>query len=104
MNKKAPKEIWLQGADDIVSGETTWCIHKIGGDDVKYIRADLVETPSKANSHIRAASPELYEALQLILPLAKGYRAQPKSDSARRTNDAWIAAAEAALAKAAASV
>ena len=40
---------------------------------------------------------DLLEALELILPLAKGYAPKNQTDSAKRTCRSWIASAEAAL-------
>ncbi len=40
----------------------------------------------------------LVEALELILPLAKGYAPKGQTPKARQTCNAWIAAADAALA------
>jgi hypothetical protein len=45
-----------------------------------------------------AAVREVVEALELVLPLAKGYRPYHQTPKARRTCDNWIAAADAALA------
>jgi hypothetical protein len=44
-----------------------------------------------------AKSQALAEALELILPLAKGYRPEDQSPKARLTCDRWIDGAEAAL-------
>lgn len=43
---------------------------------------------------------ELLNALNLILPLAKGYAPAGQTPEAKRTCNAWISAAEAAIAKA----
>lgn len=54
------------------------------------------ESPSAegvANAHLIAAAPDLYEALNLILPLAKGYVAHNNVGSNRR----YIKAAEEAI-------
>lgn len=49
-----------------------------------------------ANLHLIAAAPDLLEALQLILPMAKGYAALQAIGS----NDAYCEQASAAIAKA----
>ena len=64
---------------------------------VAYVHALVQKT---ANAHLIAAAPTLYEALVLILPLAKGYAPDGQSDCAKKTCRAWIEAAEAALARA----
>ncbi len=47
-----------------------------------------------------AEKAELLTALQLILPLAKGYQPEGQTDTARATCRSWIEAAETAIAKA----
>ena len=37
----APERIWLQWEDH--AGESTWCQDPINDEDVKYVRADLIE-------------------------------------------------------------
>lgn len=54
------------------------------------------KSEAKANAHLIAAAPELYEALELILPLAKGYAAANRVGNNRE----HIASSEAILAKA----
>ena len=51
---------------------------------------------AEANAHLIAAAPDLYAALELILPLGKGYVAANNVGN----NRAFIADAETALAKA----
>lgn len=51
---------------------------------------------AEANAHLIAAAPELYEALALILPMARGYAAANRVGK----NAEFIAEAEAALRKA----
>jgi len=48
---------------------------------------------------LRADLGELATAINLILPLAKGYRPEDQTASARVTCQSWITAAEAAIAK-----
>jgi len=50
--------------------------------------------------HGAAVVADLLDALALILPLAKGYRPEGQTDTARRTCQSWIEAAEEAIAKA----
>ena len=47
-----------------------------------------------ANAYLVATAPDLYEAITYLLPLAKGYRALPKTNSARDSNTRMINAAE----------
>ena len=58
------------------------------------------EAERHANARLIAAVPDLLEALQLILPLAKGYAPEGQSLTARRTCNEWVTAAEDAIAKA----
>ncbi len=58
-----------------------------------------------ANITLAAAAPDLFEALELIIPLAKAayINAPPEEGNykgAKKTRDRWIEVAEAALAKA----
>ncbi len=53
-----------------------------------------------ANARLIAAAPDVLEALELILPLARGYRPAGQTDTAKRTCNSWIQAAEAAITKA----
>lgn len=55
---------------------------------------------ARANATLYASAPDLLEALTLILPLAKGYRPEGQTDTARRTCNSWVEAAEEAIAKA----
>jgi len=57
---------------------------------------DLVTPEDKANARLIAAAPDMLAALTLILPLAKGYVMANDVGSNRQ----FIAAAEAAIAKA----
>lgn len=50
MEQQAPEVIYLQYAPD---GETTWCEDKINKDDVRYVRADLVDAQRAALIAIR---------------------------------------------------
>lgn len=54
------------------------------------------EAEHDADAHLIAAAPALYEALQLILPLAKGYASANRVGS----NAEYIAEAEQALSQA----
>lgn len=60
----------------------------------------LAEVRQYRDAVLYAAAPDLYEALQLILPLAKGYAPSGQTATARATCNSWIEAAEAALSKA----
>lgn len=52
------------------------------------------------DARLIVSAPELLQALELVLPLAKGYRPPKQSDSARLSCRRWIETAEAAIARA----
>ena len=61
-----PESIFLQVCDDAMSewcGEVTWCDFRVHDDDVKYIRADLVEHQL---SEVTKQRDELVIALKMI--------------------------------------
>lgn len=58
---------------------------------------------AEANAQLIATAPDMLDALVLILPLAKGYAPEGQTAEAKRTCDAWIAFAEAVIAKATAT-
>lgn len=66
----APKKIYLQHGSDTANdispegwmesdGEITWCWHDIHGNDVEYIRADLVGVPSIPDILIKEIKAEI---------------------------------------------
>lgn len=67
-----------------------------GDDPITWMGEDL----SNADRAVIEAAPDLLAALHLIIPLARGYAPEGQTPTARATCDAWIAAAEAVLAKA----
>ena len=53
-----------------------------------------------ANARLMAAAPDLLRALNLVLPLAKGYAPVGQTDTAKATCRSWIEAAQEAISKA----
>ena len=64
-----------------------------GGDRLREAMADEID-------RLKAINTDLLKALELILPLAKGYAPKGQTDAAKRTCRSWIASAEDAIAKA----
>jgi hypothetical protein len=58
------------------------------------------ESEWRANATLIAAAPDLLEAIQLILPLAKGYKPDGQTATARKTCYSLIKIAEEAVARA----
>lgn len=54
----------------------------------------------EANARLILAAPDLLDAIKLVLPLAKGYRPDGQTETARKTCDSWISVAEEIVAKA----
>ena len=80
---------WTPGPWKVIAGPSSF--HALRGETQKQ---------AEANAHLIAAAPELYDAIELILPLARGYRPEGQTYEARQTCRSWIEAAENALAKA----
>ena len=66
LTETAPKRIWLQvdpdapeedrsePCPDPMQSELTWCWHRIGGQEVEYVRADLVRAAMPGDADGRA--------------------------------------------------
>ncbi|MGV3580029.1 hypothetical protein [Brevundimonas sp.] len=98
-----------EGVDAVAKGKLAAIIHMLEGmqdrnDSVRIYQNEAVIIlaalrPSEQSVDWSVVGPELVEALQLILPLAKGYAPEGQTTTAKRTCASWIEAAEAALAR-----
>lgn len=111
----APKHTagpWRLVIDDTGGPQSGWPLVIVAADDEdkSVVRpggqwpyewdASMSQREAVANARLIAAAPDLLEALVLILPLAKGYQPEGQTDTARRTCNSWVEAAEQAIAKA----
>ena len=64
-------------------------------------RDRLREAMADEIDRLKAINTDLLKALELILPLAKGYAPKGQTDAAKRTCRSWITEAEAAVDRAA---